>query len=110
GVVQREDTAWTRVSSVGLYRVETPGAYGVAEGQLLRVGCGAVNHLVVAGQLSQSKALSDLESPNDDRARRIGEAVRRIVGMKADAVELYGGRLNVVVTNKRWMNESPDAR
>jgi len=110
GVVQREDTAWTRISSIGLYRVGTPGAYGVGEGQLLRVGCGAVNHRVVAGQLSQSKALSDLESPNDDRARRIGEAVRRAVGLKANAVELYSGRLNVVVTNKRWMDESPDAR
>lgn len=104
-VVQRGDTAWTRVTSMGFYRVETPGAYGVADGQLLRVGCGAANGRLIAGQRQQSNALSDLESSDDDRARKIGAAVTRAIGFKTDAVELFSGRLNIVITDEHWMDD-----
>jgi hypothetical protein len=98
-VVQRGDTAWTRITRVGLYRVSLPGAYGVGAGQLLRVGCGSATKLTLANHVAPSTALSDLESQKDDRARRIAAAVSAAIRRRPEEVELYPGRLNVAISD-----------
>jgi hypothetical protein len=108
-ITQHGDTAWTRIGSVGLYRVRTPGMYGVEEGQLLRVGCGAMTKTTIVGESPGTGALSDLESTPDDRARRIASAVASAIHRKPDLVELYPGRLNVMITNPEGRNTAPAA-
>ena len=97
-VVQHGDTAWTRITQTGFYRVSLPGAYGVAAGELLRVGCGTATKVTIARQIAPSSALSDLESQTDDRARRIAKAVAAAITYTPDEVELYQGRLNVAIS------------
>jgi hypothetical protein len=96
GETQRGDTTWTRQRSVGYYMVRPVGRYGVDSGQVLRVGCGGKTALRIAGQRSPSRALSTLDTPHDDRARRIADAVLPLAHVRPISVELFTGRLDVV--------------
>jgi hypothetical protein len=96
GETERGDTTWTRQRSVGYYRVRPVGRYGVDSGQVLRVGCGGKTAVRVAGQRSPSRAVSTLDTPNDDRARRIADAILPLAHARPISVELFAGRLDVV--------------
>ena len=111
-VVQHGDTAWTRITQTGFYRVSLPGAYGLAAGELLRVGCGTATKVTIARQVAPSSALSDLESQSDDRARRIAKAVAAAIAYTPDEVELYQGRLNIAISEPDvdWMKQNPEER
>jgi hypothetical protein len=92
--------------------VGLPGAYGVAAGELLRVGCGTATKVTIARQVAPSSALSDLESRTDDRASRIAKAVAAAIAYTPDEVELNHGRLNVVISERdvELMKPDPDER
>lgn len=96
GSVSRGDTTWTRQRAVGFYMVRPVGRYGVAEGQRLRIACGGKTIVKVAGHKAPSSAISTLESPTDDRARRIADAVTPLAHARPIAVDLTVGRLDVV--------------
>ncbi|HTE43904.1 MAG TPA: hypothetical protein VK636_01565, partial [Gemmatimonadaceae bacterium] len=98
-VVQRGDTSWTRVSSIGFFGVTPVGRYGVNAGQFLRVGCGAFTRVNVGGRVIDATAIGDLETPGDDRARRIAAEVSAAIHVVPDAVELRAQRLDVIVTD-----------
>lgn len=96
GETHRGDTTWTRQRSVGYYRVRPVGRYGVDAGQVLRIGCGGKTAVRVAGQRTPPRAVSTLDTPNDDRARRIADAVLPLAHVRPISVELFVGRLDVV--------------
>jgi hypothetical protein len=98
-VVQRADTAWTRIESLGYYMVTPTGRYGVANEQTLRVGCGGYTRISVGNRDLDLIPGTTLGSRDDDRARRIGARLSADLRVNADAIELRRGRLNVVVAD-----------
>ncbi|MGH9889522.1 MAG: hypothetical protein ACREBE_28575, partial [bacterium] len=111
-VVQRGDTAWTRVRSLGYYYVFPDGRYGVTQAreQTLRVGCGGLTRITVAGNvIKQIGIRSTLDTPDDDRSRQIGHAVVALIHVAPLAVDLYDGRLEVVVGDTAAIAPDKDA-
>jgi beta-lactamase regulating signal transducer with metallopeptidase domain len=98
-VVQRADTAWTSIESLGYYMVRPAGRYGVSKEQTLRVGCGAYTRISVGDRDLELVPSATLGSPADDRARLIGARLSADLGVTADEIELGRGRLNIVFTD-----------
>ncbi|HEY9225181.1 MAG TPA: M56 family metallopeptidase, partial [Gemmatimonadaceae bacterium] len=108
-VVRRGDTTWTHVRAIGFYAVRPEGRYGVAANQMLRVGCGSSTEIAIAGVPIPSNALSTLDSRDDDRARRIGRAISSLIRVEPIAVDLYTGRLEIVVGDTTAIASTSDA-
>ncbi|MGH7617505.1 MAG: M56 family metallopeptidase [Gemmatimonadaceae bacterium] len=94
-VVQRADTAWTRIESVGYYAVRPAGRYGVSAGQTLRVGCGGYTRVSVGGRDVELVPPVTDESRDDDRARQISQRMAGGLHLTPTLIELRRGRLNV---------------
>jgi hypothetical protein len=106
GIVRRGDTTWTRWRSIGYYGVTPVGRYGVQENQMLRVGCGSYTVVTVAGKAIASPAATTLDTPHDDRARRIAAEVVALLRVKPISVELTSGRLEVVIADTSVVTDS----
>lgn len=98
-VIQRADTSWTNNASVGYFGVDPVGRYGVAVGHTLRVGCGTFTRVSVGGQDVNLPPVADLATHDDARARNIAREMSALLHLEPDAVELRGGRLDVLVTD-----------
>ncbi|MEP6496297.1 MAG: M56 family metallopeptidase [bacterium] len=98
-VVQRGDTSWTRITSLGFFSADPVGRYGVNADQFLRVGCGAFTRINVGGRDVDPTAIGDLETNGDDRARQIAAELFALTHLTPDAVELRGQRLDVTFTD-----------
>jgi hypothetical protein len=108
-VVERADTAWNRIQSFGFYIVTPSGRYGVANDQTLRVGCGAFTRVSVGDRDLELIPGATLDSPDDDRARRVAAGFAAQLHLAADAAELRSGRLDVVFTDTTATIPSADA-
>jgi hypothetical protein len=91
--------------------VRPDGRYGVskAHGETLRVGCGALTRILVSGRpLARSRVLSTLDTRDDRRARRIADEVVRLIHVEPVAVDLYAGRLDVIVADTNAVPHDKD--
>jgi beta-lactamase regulating signal transducer with metallopeptidase domain len=112
GVVQRGDTTWTRVQSIGYYFPVDDGRYGVStkRDETLRVGCGGLTRLMVGDRvIMRTSVVSTLDMSDDDRARRIGNEVTALIHVEPLAVDLYAGRLDVVVGDTAAIGPNTEA-
>lgn len=96
-VVQRADTAWNRVQSLGYYGVTPAGRYGVSKDRTLRVGCGGYTRISVGDRDLELVPSATLDSPDDDRARQIAARLSTDLHVTPISIELRRGRLNVLV-------------
>jgi hypothetical protein len=96
-VMQHADTVWSTRGTVGYYFVVPSGRYEVADGQYLRVGCGTFTTITVAGEDVRRYGITDLESPDNERPRRLAAAVDSALHVMPDHVELRPGRLNISI-------------
>jgi hypothetical protein len=72
---ERGDTVAVHHRSLGFYRVrQVPGAYGLSEASLLRVGCNDRAQITVRGQPFGIR-VTTLDTPGDDRARALAAAI-----------------------------------
>lgn len=108
-MIQRGDTVWTHVRALGYYLVRPEGNYGVGREQLLRVGCGSSTEIAVAGKPISSGAVATLDSRDDDRPRRIADEIVSLIHVEPLAVDLFKGRLEIVVGDTTAISSSGEA-
>jgi hypothetical protein len=108
-MTQHGDTVWTHMRALGYYMVRPEGRYGVGREQLLRVGCGSSTEIAVAGKPIPSNAVATLDSPDDDRPRRIAAEIVSLIHVEPLAVDLFKGRLEIFVGDTTAFDASSDA-
>jgi hypothetical protein len=106
-VTHRGDTTWTHTAQIAYFSVTPAGRYGVDDDHLLRVGCGSSTIVTVAGQGLRDGRTRTLAA-HDMEPVRMAVWMRHTLGISADAIEIVGGRMQIVVTSAALIATNTD--